>query len=153
MAARTANEVVNPAWSIVNPAISGPRSPEIEYPTASRLKLWTRNDASPSSPVAFCAATWNVMNATPTSAALANSAKQSGDKDRYQRTGSETNRASQHGPAYADTIGNPPRRNGAQHRQESVERDQYSNHRAGVPLLDGFQRHRDAVAGEDDVVG
>ncbi len=80
MAARMANDAVKPAWSIVNPAISGPRSPEIEYPTASRLKLWTRSDASPSSPVAFCAATWNVMNATPTSAALANNASSPGTR-------------------------------------------------------------------------
>ena len=46
-------------------------NPEIENPIARRLKLRARSAGAPSSPAAFCAATWNAMNPTPTIDALA----------------------------------------------------------------------------------
>ncbi len=58
---------------MVKPTASGLTDPEIEYASASRLKLRARSSGPPISPVTRCVASWKTMNARPTIAALAHS--------------------------------------------------------------------------------
>ena len=50
---------------MVTPASVGPMKPEIEKPSASRLKLSLRVGAPPMTPAAFCTARWKAMKPRP----------------------------------------------------------------------------------------
>ncbi len=54
-------------------------NPETENPSERSVKFRARLARPPNSPVAFCAASWNAMNPTPTSGALAKSAGNPGN--------------------------------------------------------------------------
>ena len=55
--ARSAKVAVKLVWSIIKPATRGPTKPEIEYPSANKLKFFARSTGGPIAPVACCAAT------------------------------------------------------------------------------------------------